>query len=133
MYTRNFGKQKYTPPPGYDGTAFSETMTTKMHEPQMIIREESPIEQDLLQYQPETEPNEPEPVTESETPELPVFAEKETHHKQESALGQIGQLLGHLKGKIGSEELIILLVMLLIASDGMCAEVLILGLLLIAG
>ena len=38
MYTRNFGKQKYTPPPGYDGTAFGGILSTKHHEPTELIR-----------------------------------------------------------------------------------------------
>lgn len=44
----------------------------------------------------------------------------------------ISSLIENLRGKIGREELIILLVMFLIASDGMCAEVLILALVLLA-
>lgn len=43
------------------------------------------------------------------------------------------ELLRSLKGKIGREELIILLVMLLVASEGVGIEVLLLALILIAG
>jgi len=57
--------------------------------------------------------------------ESPVFKSHESH--------LIEDLLRSLKGKIGREELIILLVMLLVSSDGFGIEALILALILIAG
>ncbi|MBQ8186226.1 MAG: hypothetical protein IJ037_05065 [Clostridia bacterium] len=130
MYTRNFVKQKYTPPPGYDGTAFNPSMETKRHEPQDLIREERTEEAEIPELLPEPVSAE-SPEIRTEIPE--IREEEKTHHPQESALRTIGQLMESLRGRLGSEELIILLVMLLIAEDGLSAEVLILGLLLIAG
>ena len=45
----------------------------------------------------------------------------------------VGELLRDLKGKIGREELVLLLVMLLLAADGAGIETLLLGLILLTG
>ena len=124
MYTRNFGKQKYTPPPGYVGTAFGTAVETKHHEPMEMIRTEEKvpiIPDEALRYRDDEQPTEAESCTELQPAEI---------QREENALHQ---LLDSLRGKFGTEELIILLVMLLIASDGFGAEMLILGILLAAG
>jgi hypothetical protein len=119
MYTRNFGKQKYTPPPGYDGTAFGGILSTKHHEPTELIRSDERL---------------PEPVevqiTDMEPPETEIQPEITQHELADSPFRQ---LLDSIRGKFGTEELIILLVMLLIASDGFGAEMLMLGILLAVG
>ena len=53
--------------------------------------------------------------------------------KKDKDNSSLHELLISLRGRFGSEELIILTVMLLIAQDGIGAEVLILALILIAG
>ena len=123
MYTRNFARQRYTPPPGYDGTAFDESTTTKLHSPQELIRDEIREERAIQDV--------PEPI--SDTPVEVKEPEENKHHPQETLLRTLNQLFHSLHGKLGSEELILLMVMLLIAEDGLGAEVLILGMALIAG
>ena len=133
MYTRNFGKQKYMPPPGYDGTAFGTAVGTKHHEPMEIIRTENREPEVLILPEPDQE------IYESEDPAEDAVDE-ETHselqpvpvHRDENE-NPLRQLLDSIRGKFGTEELIILLVMLLIASDGFGAEMLVLGILLAVG
>ncbi|MBQ7930723.1 MAG: hypothetical protein IJ334_06905, partial [Clostridia bacterium] len=55
---------------------------------------------------------------------VPVFA---------GGIDAIEALFRHLRGKFGREELIIILVMLLISSEGASLELMLLALLLIAG
>lgn len=56
--------------------------------------------------------------------EVPAFA---------SGIQSLEALFRHLRGKFGREELIIVLVMLLVASEGASLELILLALLLIAG
>ena len=123
MYTRNFGRNKYTPPPGYDGTAFGRLVETKHHEPTELIRTQEirEPEQVLQQIQPE----------EISAPE--ADAEEASVIPKEEAENPLKQLLDTIRGKFGTEELIILLVMMLIASDGFGTEMLVLGILLAVG
>ena len=82
--------------------------------------EEYAPEEDIAENIPEENPKQPrEEIAET----VPASA---TAHES------ISSLIENLRGKIGREELIILLVMFLIASDGMCAEVLILALVLLS-
>ena len=134
IYTRNFRGQ-YSPPPGYDGTAFSDSVGMKHHPPE----DEMPVytnEESLDVKGDRTDSDEfftgiPEegesdsPVCDRDETEMCVPAPRNEHPMED--------LLRIMKGKIGREELIILLVMLLIASDGVGIEVLILALILIAG
>jgi len=152
MYTRNTYRtqrndsQRYTPPPGYVGNAFS----GKHHVPEQNIRdnvprrpqedsreaqiseegiraENIPLRENALNCRGEEENRDNngshELQQEGEVPKVPGPAEK----------SPLQDLLGHLRGKIGTEELIILLIMLLISSDGIGAEALVLGLVLLAG
>lgn len=68
------------------------------------------------------------PVREEDTSEfpeeVPVFA---------NGVQSLESLFRHLRGKFGREELIIVLVMLLVASEGASLELILLALLLIAG
>lgn len=123
MYTRNFGKQKYTPPPGYDGTAFNGMVSTKHHVPTEMIRSEETPHKILYEV-----PEEENIVQEIGQEKIEDAVVKQVRPKQEK---QIGQLLEMLRGKLGVEEMIILLIILLIASEGVSAEMLVLGILLL--
>jgi len=127
MYTRNFGKQKYTPPPGYDGTAFNETVATKHHEPTELIRESAKEKESYPEsmLQPQKEERIIQNIPEKSAP---ISTEPVVYQKKED---QFSQILHALRGKLGTEELIILLVMLLIASEGFSTEMLVLGILLV--
>lgn len=116
MYSRYSAKNpRYSPPPGYTGSAFSGEGEVKHHLPCDEVAVSAPPEvcEDVA------EKNE-SPVTECEP------------HKKGS-FGGLGELIESIKDKFGTEELIILAVMLLIAQDGIGVEVLILGLILLAG
>lgn len=116
MYTRNYSKQKrYSPPPGYAGSAFGSEGEVKHHLPS-------------------------DEVMRTDRDEPP--AKQEAHHEDTQAAAELPrekdgnalrELLQNLRGRFGSEELLILAVMLLIAQDGISVEVLILALILIAG
>ena len=134
IYTRNFRGQ-YSPPPGYDGTAFSDSGGMKHHPPE----DEMPV------YTNEDSLNVKDDLTDRRVfiPEIPEDRESDLQKcdRDETEMcvptlrneHTMEDLLRIMKGKIGREELIILLVMLLIASDGVGIEVLILALILIAG
>ena len=130
MYTRNFGKQKYTPPPGYDGTAFEGNTRTKHHEPREIIQIEdsgsgiTENEKLIEEKQEPAETKEPD-ITTKEA--LPL---KEAQRNAAASDQTVKKFLETIRGHFGNEEMIILLVMLLIASDGIGAELIILGILL---
>lgn len=79
--------------------------------------------------EPEPEPEnapEPERMVDPSPPaeNFPVF---------HNSIQSLEALFSHLRGKFGREELIIVLVMLLIASDGASIELMLLALILIAG
>lgn len=151
MYTRNTRSvqrqrtPRYDPPPGYGGNTFP----VKHHLPEDILEEQIPrrsVQEADGNYtsneddgiRDESSPIDSNPLTcqgEEKNGESIVenvlFSEK---HCGKSPFGELlGELTETLRGKIGTEELIILTVMLLISSDGMCAEVLVLALCLIAG
>lgn len=118
MYTRNFGRnQRYSPPPGYAGSTF--------------LREE-----EVKHHLPEDEVKRPEPRVEEKT-DTPVAVQESDSavcpDPKENGRGALWELINNLKDRFDSEDLIILMVMLLIAQDGIGAEVLILALILIAG
>ncbi len=146
IYTRNYGKAdrsgvRYNPPPGYDGNAFSEPPTVKMHRAQDEIlrlpqdeilrlpQEEDPLlTEDAEEQKPEPAEIRIKPPAEEEVPEPPE--EMPVHA---GSIQSLEALFRHLRGKFGREELMIVLVMLLVASDGASPELLLLALLLIAG
>ncbi len=141
IYTRDFGRKghekiRYTPPPGYDGIAFVEN-NTKVHEAETDIsslprRKNSNDNYSGIDYKERMEENDGalydvgEPIIESEKEDN---EEKSVLHNDSRTLEQ---LFESIRGKIGAEELIIILVMLVVASKGIGIEVMILGLLLIA-
>lgn len=142
MYTRSFNRmqhgenQRYTPPPGYVGNAFSEESGVKHHVPEVDVHEFS------SRYQRNDQSDRNEEITEEFVEndsglildEASMPAEKNRQNEtKEAERSPLAQLVESLHGKIGTEELIILMTMLLISSDGIGVEVLILALILIAG
>lgn len=118
MYTRSSHQsnirqdtaKRYTPPPGYVGTAFSENPEVKHHVPEQDIQELTAhrnVDEEALPIERhEIKPNEESPLR---------------------------GLIESLQGKIGTEELILLMTMFLISSDGICVEALVLALVWMAG
>ena len=154
IYTRNYGKPsvgetKYSPPPGYDGNAFPLT-EVKLHEAEDDVTSlrrrrgsmpektpEPPAEEETELYEEENvrPQNLPEPDFGAEPGNLPPSAKP--HHGSlpvfSGGIDAAEELFRSLRGKFGREELIILLVMLLISSEGASLELMLLALLLIAG
>lgn len=137
MYTRSYNRnrdsryQRYTPPPGYVGTAFSEDSGVKHHVPDRELSFER--NQDERSYSDLAD--ESEPITDCGSESTPVQpeAEKPVEAEKHNEKSPLEGLIESLRGKIGTEELIILMTMFLISSDGICVEALILALILIAG
>lgn len=137
IYTRDLRKNRYSPPPGYDGNTFkdwkdvstmsgaSARFTAQRDE---STEEEYTPEEDILGTSAEEYTEQPS----EELPQNEVLQDEVSASASAKAHENISSLIENLRGKIGREELIILLVMFLIASDGMCAEVLILALVLLA-
>ncbi len=133
IYTRNFGRdRRYSPPPGYDGNAFGSD----------IEREREVFASKAVASFVETE-NKEVLSNENEAPAEAIFPiQPERHHPTEKENGHneeknsieaiISGLRSSLGDKIGSEEVILLLVILLISMDGISAEVLMLALVLLA-
>ncbi len=138
IYTRDFNRKSYTPPPGYDGNAFNEQreMFSSAAKAEYVRRgpdgrvdygssgkndSESHFDGEIYD---EIQPDSPEEQIRDESHEAKLHS-----HEIEA----LSSLIESLHGRFGSEEMIILLVMLLVASDGIGPEVLILALILIAG
>lgn len=141
IYTRDLRKNRYSPPPGYDGNAFKDwkdvsgmsgasARFTVQRDENTEDEEEYTPEEDILETSPEEAAEQPQEKQSTEE----VHQKKAVEAAPASAKvhENINSLVENLRGKIGREELIILLVMFLIASDGMCAEVLVLALVLLA-
>ena len=155
--------QRYSPPPGYDGNAFaaSNLKNDGQREYRQTDYQRERAVGPTVRYVSKNEPqyddaditnsdiNDKDEFIDDERGENDIPDEKteengekndavELSEKNQSRItfrenDAIVKLIESLHGKFGREELIILLVMFLIASDGICAEVLILALLLIAG
>ena len=138
MYARSLSKRgRSAPPPGYAGTAFGtaaaesavrypgDSMESKRHTPEEygggLIRPR------------------PDPASsragEASSPRLmpePMNASGE--RKTDGGSGtSLAELLSGLRGRVGTEEVILLMVMLLLSADGAGVETLLLGLILLAG
>lgn len=135
IYTRDLRKNRYSPPPGYDGNTFKDWKdvsgmsgaSARFTAQRNVSTEEYTPEEDISETSHETAAEQPaEEFSRDEVlqDDVSVPASAKAHEN-------ISSLIETLRGKIGREELIILLVMFLIASDGMCAEVLILALVLL--
>ena len=129
MYARSLaGRERSSPPPGYMGTAFGqgasalygnrsgagEPMEGKRHTPDEYGREGGTLTRPVRALQ------------ENDRPGPPAAGDG-------GIARVLADLLGDLRGRIGTEEAIILLVMLLMASEGAGVETLLLGVLLLAG
>ena len=138
MYARSLsGHRRRTPPPGYAGTAFGPGLSAPAAsdgEPAMESRRHTPEE-----YRAERPLVFP-PV------ENPVAADLrdiggggEQTGLERSGDGKVRlpepleELLSGLRGRLGAEEVILLLVMLLLSADGAGIETLLLGVVLLAG
>ena len=153
---------RYSPPPGYDGNAFPPTPEVKLHEAEddvRLLRRKREPAPEIPREQPEPEENndlfeDSVPFTENGTvtgtenaesarpqnpPEPDFGAEPGKLPSAENipvfagGTDALEALLRHLKEKFGREELILVLVMLLVSSEGASPELLLLALLLIAG
>jgi len=129
IYTRDYGKARrrdisYSPPPGYDGTAFGE-IGMKMHEADVEI---SDLERGHTTEE-ETESQE-EIYDEYENcvPDSNALSGLDDSVRRDSRT--IEALFRSLRGKLGTEEIILILVLLIVASDGIGIEAMVLGLLL---
>ena len=101
MYTRNTRNGgRYNPPPGYNGSAFDDNVSVKHHEPE--YEDQSLAAQQTVQIKRKNE----------------VADERRAFE----------ELIRSIRGKIGSEELIILIVMLLTATEGIGIETILLAL-----
>lgn len=136
IYTRNYGRNgtRYELPPGYDGNAFSQNV--KLHEAEddvTTLRRSAENKVVHEQIEHEVEPvRDTEPEKNSAEP-VSIGANTENDAEFEKGIRAFESLFRHLRGKFGREELIIVLVMLLISSEGASAELILLALVLIAG
>ena len=135
MYARSLSRRgRSTPPPGYTGTAFiqptwenpsrdpADDMESKRHTP----AEYGPDRQRL----PGDPPSDPGEKGAAPFSYISAGAEKNGTSPIPSAFAE---LLHDLRGRVGTEEVILLMVMLLLSADGAGAETLLLGLILLAG
>ncbi len=150
----------YTPPPGYDGNAFNEQREMFSAAAKAEYTERQPGRRSMpsdFGDSPETDSSEfseeyyggaeqmnradsydnpagngEESADERQT-EVPVHSRAVKKSEHNHGIEALSALIESLHGRFGSEEMIILLVMLLVASDGIGPEVLILALILIAG
>lgn len=132
MYARSLSKRgRSTPPPGYAGTAFVPSAAETPFR--------NPGDQGTGDYL-ESKRHTPEeygmsrPVLRADPP--PVPADERTKRIGESRDGlpaALSELLSDLRGAVGTEEVILLMVMLLLSADGAGIETLLLGLILLAG
>ena len=138
MYARSLTKRgRSTPPPGYAGTAFGppaagasfrepvDSMESKRHTP-----EEYGADRPRLRADPPLSP-----AGDARGGQLMPEAVSAGGGKRTSGAlpAPLAELLSDLRGKIGTEEVILLMVMLLLSADGAGIETLLLGLILLAG
>ena len=115
MYTRSYTRpRRYSPPPGYGGSAVTGEGEVKHHPPE---------------NEPHRSREEIHPARLSDGAPL----RRDTDDGKEQESDAPARLIRSLRGRFGSEELIILAVMLLISEDGIGPEVLMLAFILIAG
>ena len=133
----------YSPPPGYDGNAFSDDLNVKLHEPNADATIPRKVLENAIE---ETNSQSLDGDGIIETIAIPESADDERYTDESCAAvdevedgekskpaGSLESLLCNLRGRLGREELIIILVMILVASEGFSAELIILALLLAVG
>ena len=129
MYARSLSKRgRSTPPPGYAGTAFVPSAA------------ENPSRDpgDMLESKRHTpeEYGANRPVLRADLPPVPAGEGRGIRVTGESRDGlpaAFSERLSDLRGRVGTEEVILLMVMLLLSADGAGIETLLLGLILLAG
>lgn len=125
IYTRNFrGTTRYDPPPGYVGNAFQPEPEMKHHVPTDYV---------TARELPEESPIDIQPAENTAQVSAAVHDEEDSHSAKHPDTAAIEQFISSFVGKIGAEELLILFVMFIVASEGVGVEFLILALILIAG
>ena len=125
MYARTLaGRAGSTPPPGYAGTAF--------HPTTQEVRRESPDAMESRRHTPdEYGPSRPAVQETIRDPAPPTVSEEKKGHGPDAS--PLEALLSGLDGRVGAEEVVLLLVMLLLSADGAGVETLLLGVILLAG
>ena len=98
----------------------------KMHEADVDI---STLQRERTTEDAEESVFESEITNSYETPAPTVEVERADHPAQRDR-GKLEDLIKSLRGKLGTEELILILILLVVASDGIGIESLVLGLLL---
>ena len=141
MYARSLNanrKNRYTPPPGYTGGAFGarepeDGLIGKVHP----AGENAFPEASARGFRPEigTEAREPDASRDflRGSPRETTPPDGEERAAKPALPAALTGLLGELRESVGAEEIILLLVMLLCASEGAGVEALLLALLLVAG
>ena len=138
MYARSLTKRgRSTPPPGYAGTAFGPPAAdASFREPgdSMESKRHTPAEYGAERPHLRPDPISP-PAGDARGGQLmPEAANTGGGKRTSGALpATLAELLSDLRGKVGTEEVILLLVMLLLSADGAGIETLLLGLILLAG
>ncbi len=131
MYSRSTHRRVYSPPPGYRGNAFE----GKHHFPAQVLdvppREDIPPSCGSCKGKEERH-EDACVLCEKTVARIEEKCEEKSEEKCEEK-SPIRALLESLQGKIGEEELILLLVLLMVCSEGIGAEGLILVLVLLAG
>ena len=126
IYTRDYGGGRrastgYNPPPGYMGTAF-DSGSMKMHEADVDI---STLHRERYAEAEETS----ETIELQKPPVHPIERERVDDAARRDSR-KLEDLIRSLRGKFGTEELILILILLVVSSDGIGIEALVLGLLL---
>ena len=125
MYARSLaGRAGSTPPPGYAGTAF--------HPQTQEIRRETSDALESRRHTPdEYGPSRPAVQETIRDPAPP--SDSAERGRQGPDTSPLEALLSAMEGRVGAEEVVLLLVMLLLSADGAGAETLLLGVILLAG
>lgn len=123
IYTRNpQGKRRYTPPPGYDGNTFAGSGAR-----QPEIKAEYDMDSERMRARYPTEIHENSELTQNIGQSI-----EPTDSDEAKRPAPLRHIINELHGKISSEDMIIILVMLLISCDGITPETVMLALALLA-
>lgn len=123
IYTRNpQGKRRYTPPPGYDGNTFA---GSGARQPEIKAEYDMDSERTHTRYP--TDIHERGKLPESISQNIKSSDTDEAKHP-----ALLKHIIEDLHGRISSEDMVIILVMLLISCDGITPETVILALALLA-
>lgn len=138
MYARSLRERgRSVPPPGYNGTAFGASPdpvppAIRRSDGQSGRQPDGPSDGlESKRHTPDEYGGErPAAIEPAAAAQAPIPA---PDRNQTAGFGSLTALFGDLRGRIGAEELILLLVMLLMSADGAGVETLLLGVVLLAG